>query len=235
MTHFRGKLRLADVPESQVDAELQVVGDDIFVTSEARTIGHWKREELVASPHGDGFLLVVEGEELIFNTESEELILVLARTVTLEPPEVAGRSEVVAPPERALAPPVQHNPSPLPLGAPPRERRRAPKPLSEPLPSSLERVPPSMEPVPAPAASPRPGNHPMAVSALGFGVAGTALALIPRLVLVAVTSATLALVLGLFALYEIKKGAGRQGTDIATAGAALGAIALVMGMIVAAT
>ena len=75
----------------------------------------------------------------------------------------------------------------------------------------------------------------MAVSALGFGVAGTALALIPRLVLVAVTSATLALVLGLFALYEIKKGAGRQGTDIATAGAALGAIALVMGMIVAAT
>jgi len=223
MTHFRGKLRLADVPESQVEAELQVVGDDIVVTSKARTIGHWKIEDLVASRHGGGFLLVVEGEELIFDTESEELIVVLAKTATLDPPEVGNRGKVVAP-----TAPLQQDPFPPPLGTPPRERRRAPTPLSEPR-------PPTPEPMPAVAGASRPGNHPMAVPALVFGVAGTVLALLPAMALVAVASATLALVLGLFALYEIKKVQGRQGTDIATAGAALGTIALVMGMIVTVT
>lgn len=229
MAHFRGNLRLANVPESLVRADFQVVGDVIVVTSEDRTIGHWKLADIDATPHDDGLVLVVEGEELIFDTESEELILVLARNVP-ERGTAPVASELSTPPVELPNPapppsPVVRTPAPPPLGAPPRERRRAPKPLSQPRPT----IP---APLPEPSTHEKPDNHSLGRPALGLGIAGMVLALLPNLAVVAMVAGALALGFGVFVLYDTRKEGNRPSTDAAAAGAALGVIAVVMGMIV---
>lgn len=217
-TSFSGTIRLADVPASEVAAALVLEDDLIVVTSDERTIGRWKRADVTATQCPEGFLLAIEGEELIFDTDSEELILALTPPRPPPPPQI-----VMTPPAAAATvSPAPEEPE-APLLAPPRQRRRAPVRLSPPHP-----IDPSL-PAAVPTEQPK-SNHPQATASLSLGVAGIILALVPGASLVSVAAGAISLVLGLFSRAEIK--AGRPGRDVATVGAILGAAAVILGVII---
>ncbi len=218
-----------------MEAELYVEGDEIVLATDDGTLGTWTREELTASRVAEGYLLVVEGEELIFDTESEELILVLGRS---------------APASSALPPVAPALPSPeaAPF-TPSRQRRRAPKPEppkpEPPKPEPPKPEPPKPEPVAEepfdilslsrePTQGDRPHHHPLAVATIVLGICGMALALMPRLVLVSLAASTAAIATGVLARLEIKRH-DRGSSDMAVAGIVLGGVGLVMGIIVALT
>ncbi|HKX76771.1 MAG TPA: DUF4190 domain-containing protein [Acidimicrobiia bacterium] len=241
MVQFKGNLWLADVPASRVAAELIVDGEDVVVATGDRTIGRWKRAELAAKRHSQGYLLVVEGEELIFDTDAEELIVVLEEgslpVIDLRGPTVEElpASEPgpppppIAEPEPIPAPPPRSSGDVMPLSQP-RQRRRAPKPPApEPPPTDIFDL---LRPPPAEA---KARNHPLALAAIALGILGTMVALVPRLVLLAVAFSGSALAVGLLARSELKRRGVERGQDVAITGAVLGAVGLVMGLIVALT
>lgn len=240
MVEFKGNLWLADVPASRVAAELIVDGEDVVVATGDRTIGRWKRAELAAKRHSHGYLLVVEGEELIFDTDAEELMVVLEEgslpVIDLRGPTV----EELPASEPGPPPPPVAEPEPIPASprsssdvmplSQPRQRRRAPKPSApEPPPTDIFDL---LRPPPAEA---KARNHPLALAAIVLGILGTVLALVPRLVLLAVASSGSALAVGLLARSELKRRGLERGQDVAITGAVLGAVGLVMGLIVALT
>jgi hypothetical protein len=239
MVHFKGNLWLADLPASRVEADLVVEGEEVVVATGDRTIGRWRRDELAARRHTQGYLLVVEGEELIFDTDAEELMVVLEeglaapvidlrRPLVEEPPPFDPGPDPLTPPPPPPAP-APSIPSEMPLTHP-RQRRRAPKPPEpEPPPRDVFDL---LRPPPAEARTP---HHPLAVAAIILGVIGTMLALVPRLVLLAVGASGSALAVGLLARSELKRRGVERGQDVAVTGAVLGAVGLVMGLIVALT
>jgi hypothetical protein len=235
---------LADLPASRIDADLKVVGDLIVVTANNLTIGEWSRDDFTITTVPDGYQIEVEGEKLVFSTAAEGLLAAVARE---------------APVPRAVPAPVStpepDPPTPPPPMAPPRQRRRPPPPTPpppiekasifpdppSPQPSSVPSSPPGEPPFPVggrgesplpPSSVPSNTLHQLGLGSLIAGVAGTVMALVPPLTLLAVLASLAAVGSGLYIRREsILRRAKIE--DAAVAGTVLGAVGLVVALIVA--